>query len=605
MEKIPNIVRQRMQATAVTARHPEADVLTAFAENSLSAMERENVLEHLGRCAECRDVVALALPEMEAESVVARPVRVRAGWLAWPGLRWGLAVAGVAVVASVGVVQYQKHTASSAQMAKAGPPTLYSAEKSAAPANANSDSDKGRVATQLSAPPPPVPQRVGPGVTSGVPTGRQSAEQGSAEQGSAKDALKQLPTTNQMVAAAPSPTRVPQLNMPGAGSGAMGGVIGGPARSRVGGPNPPQQWQQQAQVQAVAPAGNAQPSAAHEAESETATVADNGAADASAQPAQQFDYSSGVGKAKPVPSARAAAPSPALAKSAAAVSTVAPGQMNGLVVDPSGAVVANARITVQGSNVKAPATATSDHQGRWAIAGLPSGNYKVEATAQGFNTARLDVNYDANQAAMYRFPLSVGNVSQTVEVASAAAQLQTQAAQVGGTITGKEAQELPMNGRNFTQLTSLVPGAAQQQTYWTITAAGTLQRSFDQGKTWQDVNVTEGMAGPVNSTALMVMSQDSKAPAKVKKAKAAKNGFEFRAVAANGADVWAGGSWGLLYHSLDAGNTWTRVLPQAGGNSLSGDIVSLQFPDAQHGSVTTSGAETWTTGDGGQTWQRR
>ena len=279
--------------------------------------------------------------------------------------------------------------------------------------------------------------------------------------------------------------------------------------------------------------------------------------------------------------------------------------MSGYVVDPTGAVVANAHITVQGSNVKRPATATSDDQGRWVIAGLPSGNYSVEATAQGFNTMRLGVNYDANQPAMYRFPLSLGSVSETVEVTSAAAQLQTQAAQVGGTITGKEVQQLPMNGRNVTQLTTLAPGAAQSQTYWTITPAGGLQRSFDQGRTWQDVNVTENAMGQADSTAITVMSQDAKSSAKVKKSKAAKDAFGFRAVAANGTNVWAGGSWGLLYHSLDAGNTWTRVLPQAGGNALSGDIVSLQFPDALHGSVATSASETWTTGDGGQTWQRQ
>jgi photosystem II stability/assembly factor-like uncharacterized protein len=119
------------------------------------------------------------------------------------------------------------------------------------------------------------------------------------------------------------------------------------------------------------------------------------------------------------------------------------------------------------------------------------------------------------------------------------------------------------------------------------------------------VNVSEGMAAQAEISAITVMSKDSKGLAKQKKTKTEKSGFGFRAVAANGADVWAGGSWGLLYHSLDAGNTWVRVLPQAGGNALSGDIVSLQFPDAQHGSVATSTSETWTTGDGGQTWQRR
>ena len=73
----------------------------------------------------------------------------------------------------------------------------------------------------------------------------------------------------------------------------------------------------------------------------------------------------------------------------------------------------------------------------------------------------------------------------------------------------------------------------------------------------------------------------------------------FRAVATNGTDVWAGGSGGALYHSRDAGNHWTFVVPESGGAMLTGDIVRLEFSDTQHGRVTTSVPEVWTTSDGG------
>jgi photosystem II stability/assembly factor-like uncharacterized protein len=79
----------------------------------------------------------------------------------------------------------------------------------------------------------------------------------------------------------------------------------------------------------------------------------------------------------------------------------------------------------------------------------------------------------------------------------------------------------------------------------------------------------------------------------------------FRAVAAAGADIWAGGSAGALYHSQDAGNHWIRVSPVSSGTVLTSDIVSLDFPDPQHGKLSTSTSEVWITADAGQTWQKQ
>jgi photosystem II stability/assembly factor-like uncharacterized protein len=79
----------------------------------------------------------------------------------------------------------------------------------------------------------------------------------------------------------------------------------------------------------------------------------------------------------------------------------------------------------------------------------------------------------------------------------------------------------------------------------------------------------------------------------------------FRAVSAAGPEVWAGGSAGVLYHSVDGGQQWTRVVPAASGIPLTGDIISIAFPDPQHGQITTSAQEFWFTIDGGQTWQKR
>ena len=115
------------------------------------------------------------------------------------------------------------------------------------------------------------------------------------------------------------------------------------------------------------------------------------------------------------------------------------GQMGGYVTDPTGAVVPNARITVTGSNNGAVRTAVSDSAGRWIVAGLDSGNYKIKAEVSGFKMMILDANYDANQPAMYNVPMSLASSAETVEVTAEAVQVQTESASTSS---------LPLNGRD-------------------------------------------------------------------------------------------------------------------------------------------------------------
>jgi hypothetical protein len=125
MTEVPKIVYDRLRAArpqrALPDRagpaqaHPEADLLTAFAEQALSATERDGVLDHLALCGDCREAIALALPAAdmvaapiatETEAVRATSIRAKSERnfltaFAWPGLRWAALAAGVAVAASV------------------------------------------------------------------------------------------------------------------------------------------------------------------------------------------------------------------------------------------------------------------------------------------------------------------------------------------------------------------------------------------------------------------------------------------------------------------------------------------------------------------------
>src|SRR5882724_7413016 len=98
MEQLPKIVRQRLQATDKAEVHPDADLLTAFTEESLTEHERVEVLQHLARCADCRSAVSLAVPEVPGPPMISP----KSFWLTWPVLRWG-AVAACAVVVTAAV----------------------------------------------------------------------------------------------------------------------------------------------------------------------------------------------------------------------------------------------------------------------------------------------------------------------------------------------------------------------------------------------------------------------------------------------------------------------------------------------------------------------
>ncbi len=123
MEQLPKIVRERLQtgAKAKVEVHPDPDLLTAFAENSLTERERLPVLEHLSSCADCREVVSLAQPELVMEHVAAAaamaalPAPSRPRWSSRLIFSWG-AVA-VCVVVGVVLLRYQTREKKFAQIA--------------------------------------------------------------------------------------------------------------------------------------------------------------------------------------------------------------------------------------------------------------------------------------------------------------------------------------------------------------------------------------------------------------------------------------------------------------------------------------------------------
>ena len=109
MAELPQLVRERLRNQAGVSEHPDANLLSGFAEHTLTEPERAGVLDHLSRCAECREIVALSTPEVQQEVQVAAAAVPRApevagrSWWRSPVVHWGaLAAAALVVLIAVG-----------------------------------------------------------------------------------------------------------------------------------------------------------------------------------------------------------------------------------------------------------------------------------------------------------------------------------------------------------------------------------------------------------------------------------------------------------------------------------------------------------------------
>jgi hypothetical protein len=137
------------------------------------------------------------------------------------------------------------------------------------------------------------------------------------------------------------------------------------------------------------------------------------------------------------------------------------GQISGVVVDPTGASVPDATVTITSTNTQATRTATSDQNGNYIVTNLPIGGYSIVVTKTGFQTAKQsDVSISADAKVTSNFTLPVGQATETVEVQGGAVEsLNTTSGELARVIDSKQVDNLALNGRNYTQLLTLVPGA--------------------------------------------------------------------------------------------------------------------------------------------------
>jgi Carboxypeptidase regulatory-like domain len=140
------------------------------------------------------------------------------------------------------------------------------------------------------------------------------------------------------------------------------------------------------------------------------------------------------------------------------------GVITGTVRDNSGAVIQGAEVNVSGAAGGNERTTTTNADGEYLAAGLPGGTYNLTISAKGFKTYKADgIVLRVAQKARVDATLAVGNVQTEVIVQGTELnQVDTQSSELAGTVTGRQVTQLELNGRNYTQLLSLTPGATNQ-----------------------------------------------------------------------------------------------------------------------------------------------
>ncbi len=507
MTELPRMVRDRLreQASGRVELHPDADLLTAFCEHTLTPNERQQVIAHLALCADCRHAVALAVPPHTAEG---QPGGSPHGSHGYGWAHWFALAASVVVVAAA-VMQLPRSAPRGSE--------LEVATRERAPAQSTApqtEGEPGKLADQVTAvngpapAAPKLPEASARGYEFKVPGDDKSQlkrDQASSTivGGDFRENKQQARMASQPAAA---PARPPDLQTgPGGGPGKSisgGTVVGGLASSGAVGSGT-------ARADAPAPP----PPAVSDAQPVTAeTVEEN----------------------------RRATEADKLKDGEAVKSEL------------SAATRDEDRQRAVGESV--------NEVGQKEAAGKLAGSQEALDEKSRRETALAQNRYrQPEELPMKKHP----------------AETDTTATKTEGSTFGAVARKLKAPLR------------------WTVSSAGRVIRSLDGGRNWQPVSIAPEV--------------------------------RFRAIAVQDGTVWAGGDGGALFHSSDAGQTWTRrsllarglraleVGPAAAAPTAPApaqpapgyDIVRIDITAGGRVSVSTSDRQSFISTDAGQTWSQQ
>jgi hypothetical protein len=151
------------------------------------------------------------------------------------------------------------------------------------------------------------------------------------------------------------------------------------------------------------------------------------------------------------------------------------GTILGSVTDPSGAVISNAKVTLINEGTGLTRTVTTDTNGEYVAPSLPTGHYTVMSEITGFKTLTMsNVEVGVDQRVRIDLKLEVGAMTESVSITAETPLLQTSSSELGTTVGDEQIEALPLNGRNFVNLTRTVPGVLRGIPGSNIDGAGSL-----------------------------------------------------------------------------------------------------------------------------------
>lgn len=157
-------------------------------------------------------------------------------------------------------------------------------------------------------------------------------------------------------------------------------------------------------------------------------------------------------------------------------------RLQGIVLDISGGSVGGAEISVVEIQTSRRVTVRSNSEdGSFSIPALPVGRYRIEVAKMGFKTSQKNLDLNISQVANIQFLLQPGTVTETVNVTSEPELVESASSNIGMVVQGRAVTELPLNGRNFTQLATLIPGVTRGVPNGAATGVGGNTETFRYG----------------------------------------------------------------------------------------------------------------------------
>ena len=168
----------------------------------------------------------------------------------------------------------------------------------------------------------------------------------------------------------------------------------------------------------------------------------------------------------------------ALDLSLSAYAQVVGGTIEGTITDPKGAVLPDVKVEIVNLSTQIVTPLTSNTDGFYTAPNLLPGNYTVTVKRSGFSTAVTEVILTVGAQHVVNVTMHIGTVNEVVKVQTEATEVELASSEMSAVVNGTTIRELPLNGRDWTQLATLEPGIASIRTQPAVGAGDRGQRGF-------------------------------------------------------------------------------------------------------------------------------